>query len=110
MKWPVLILTLCTLIICFSIASESASAQTYGGYGTGFWQSPPTPYYGYYNSGYVGNGYGGGYGGYYDAQQFAIVSSNGYGSTFVFSMNRPAYGNRYRLRDHRQCRNPRCHC
>ena len=33
MKWPVLILTLCTLVICFSIASESASAQTYGGYG-----------------------------------------------------------------------------
>ena len=94
MKWPVLILTLCTLIICFSIASESASAQTYGGYGTGFWQSPPTPYYGYYNS-----GYGGG-------SQYARWQRqrNGLTTVIVLSFNQPAYGGGYgRHRHNRNC-------
>ncbi len=70
MKWPALVLTLGTLIFFVSIAPQTASAQTRGGYGMGF---HPSPYNGYpsygpqvgilpASYGYGWNSYGGGYG------------------------------------------------
>lgn len=89
--------------LVFGVATGTASAQTWGGYGAGFAPSPQ-PVYAYggqvvgvmpagygYGMGYGGYGYGGyGFGGY-GGSGFAI-SSTPFGTNFSYYQNRPYYG------------------
>ncbi len=118
MKWPGMVLTLCTIIACVSIASQTASAQTFGGYGAGFVPSPQPVYNGYgqyigvappvypssyYSPGFVVGSYGG-FGGYGISSQAALwqYQRNGWSSMIAFSVNRPAFGNGFKRHRHRR--------